>query len=277
MSPRPPTQESFHRISLARGPARPLSALLPGALCLSLLLLSGCATTRSVDGTDDPLEPLNRRIYKFNDTIDKAVLKPVADFYVRVTPEPVRNSVSHFFDNVAYPNVILNDFLQGKLAHGLDDIGRFTVNSTMGIAGLFDVASKMGMKPHDEDFGQTLGSWGAPAGAYLVLPFLGPNTVRDSPDLVVSTVTNALYYVPTAAVTIPLSVLGVIDMRARASSAIRFVNEAALDPYVFTREAYLQRRIFLIYDGHPPAQYFEEDVGDETAPSKAAKSKPGAQ
>jgi phospholipid-binding lipoprotein MlaA len=265
------------RVSYAPLARRPWRALAEVALCLTLLLVvSGCATTPSSEGSGDPLEPMNRHIYKFNDKLDKAVLKPVADFYVRVTPEPVRNSVSHFFDNVKYPNVILNDFLQGKLQNGLDDIGRFTVNTTMGIVGLFDVASKMGMKPHDEDFGQTLGWWGSPAGPYLVLPLLGPNTVRDSPDLVVSTVTNVLFYVPTAAVTIPLSVLGVIDMRARASNAIRFVNEAALDPYVFTREAYLQRRVFLIYDGHPPMQFFDEDTGNESAPPEKSGAAPAA-
>ncbi len=247
-------------------------SLAEAALCLTLLLGSGCATTPPGEGTYDPIEPMNRRIYKFNDTIDKAVLKPVADFYVRVTPQPVRTSVSNFFNNVAYPNVILNDFLQGKLPQFLDDVGRFTVNSTLGIGGLFDVATQMGMKPHEEDLGITLGTWGSPQGAYLVLPLLGPNTVRDAPNLVLAAVTNGLFYIGTAAVTIPLSVLGVIDTRAKASNAIRFVNEAALDPYVFTREAYVQRRIFLIYGGHPPAQFFEEDTGEDTTPPKEPKS-----
>ena len=225
--------------------------------------LGGCASSPTGEGTPDPLEPINKPVYRFNDRLDKAILEPVANAYIRVTPQPVRTGVSNFFDNIAYPNVILNDVLQGKAKQGVVDTWRFIFNSTVGILGIFDVATHLGLESHNEDFGQTLGYWGAGSGAYLVLPLIGPNTVRDAPGLAVGAVTNGLFYVGTAAITIPLSVLGVIDLRARAADAIRLRDQAAVDPYVFTREAYLQRRTFLIYDGNPPLSEYEEfDVGE---------------
>ena len=233
-------------------------------LCLALLV-TGCASTGPDGATYDPIEKPNRGIYTFNDVIDRLIIKPLADGYVKITPEPIQSSVSNFFDNAAYPGTILNDFFQGKGAQGVSDTGRFLVNSTLGLAGLFDVATGMGLKEHDEDFGQTLGVWGATQGAYLVLPILGPNTVRDVPDLAVSTAANGLFWAGffvAPAVSIPVGVLSVIDERARADNAIRFVNEMALDPYLFTRDAWSQRRTYLIYDGNPPDTGLDDEFGE---------------
>ncbi|MGH8751513.1 MAG: MlaA family lipoprotein [Burkholderiales bacterium] len=237
-------------------------------LTLAALLMSGCASTPKGDDNGDPYEGVNRSIYKFNDTLDRAVIKPVATGYVKVTPEPLRNSVSNFFDNVGYFNTILNDFFQGKLKQGFADTSRFLLNSTVGALGLVDVASKVGLPPHEEDLGQTLGVYGASQGPYLVLPLLGPNTVRDSPGLAMSAVTNGLFYVSSLVITFPLGVLGVIDARARAASSLQIVDEAALDRYVFLRDAYLQHRRFLVYDGNPPPEKFDDESGEPAQTSR---------
>ena len=200
---------------------------------------------------NDPFESVNRPIYRANDFIDRRIARPVAEAYLSYTPQPVQNSVSNFFDNVVYPNVILNDFLQGKGTQGLEDLGRFLVNTTFGFLGVWDMATPLGLEAHDEDFGQTLGVWGMDENIYLVLPFIGPSTVRDVPNLGVSTVTNILFYVPSPYV-VPVALLGFIDLRARLEEAITFRDETAVEPYLFTREAYLQHRKFLIYDGNPP-------------------------
>ena len=248
----------FHPVALRIG-RKNKNSVLP-VLAALMMIASGCATTPKEDNNGDPLEGANRNIYKFNDALDRAVIKPVAEKYVKVTPEPVRTSVSNFFDNLGYLDTIINDFFQGKVKQGVADLGRFLINSTVGSLGLVDVASKVGLPPHEEDLGQTLGVYGAPEGAYLVIPLLGPNTVRDSPDLAMSTVTNGLFYIGTLAVTLPLGALGAIDKRARALSSLKIVDEAALDRYVFIRDAYRQHRRFLIYDGNlPPAKFEDED------------------
>ena len=244
------------------------NAVLP-VLAALVMLASGCASTPKGENNGDPFEGVNRSIYKFNDALDRAVIKPVAEGYVKVTPEPVRTSVSNFFDNLGYLNTILNDFFQGKVKQGTADLGRFLINSTVGALGLVDVASKVGLRPHEEDLGQTLGVYGAPEGAYLVIPLLGPNTVRDSPGLAMNTVTNGLFYVSTLAVTLPLGALGAIDARGRDSSSLKIVDEAALDRYVFIRDAYRQHRRFLIYDGNPPPAKFEDE--DEVSADQTSR------
>lgn len=207
---------------------------------------------------------MNRAVFNFNEAVDRAVLKPVADAYVKVTPQPVRTSVSNFFDNLVYPNVILNDFLQGKVEQGVSDTARFVWNSSAGIFGLFDVASRMGMPPHDEDFGQTLGVWGVGEGPYLVLPILGPSSGRDAPGVAVTYVTNGLYYVEDSKTRLGLTLLNGVDLRARAAGFMRFRDVAALDPYLFTRESYRQYRTYQIYDGNVPrAKLLEELEEDE--------------
>ena len=228
---------------------------------MSVMMLAGlnfgCAS--SPDSQGDPFEPLNRGFHAINDGLDDIVVRPVAEKYVEYTPEGMRQGVSNFFDNASYPNVILNDFLQGKFQQGLSDIGRFVINSTIGVAGLFDVATGMGMTEHDEDLGQTLGSYGAGEGAYLELPFFGPSSIRDVTDLPVRRYTNVLFYIGESAVTVPLGILSAIDTRAQLLDATRLRDESALDTYIFTREAYRQRRTHLIYDGDPPLEEFDED------------------
>ncbi|WP_297394425.1 VacJ family lipoprotein [Acidiferrobacter sp.] len=211
-----------------------------------LLFLGGCATA----GGPDPFAPMNRRFYAFNSATDRLIMSPVARAYKTVAPKPLRASLTNFFHNVAYPDVIVNDFLQGRLGQGVDDIGRFVANSTIGLFGLFDVATPLGLKAHVEDAGLTLGRWGVPRGPYLVLPFVGPDTLRNTPSLVMGIFTNVLYYVGVPAVTVPLTVFDVINARANASASLRYVRENAVDQYVFTRDAYLQHRNYLQDNGH---------------------------
>ena len=248
---------------------------------LALTVLTGCATTQPTDaeGVDnDPFESVNRRIYTTNDFIDRQIAKPVADVYVSYTPWPIQKSVSNFFDNVVYPNVILNDFLQGKVFQGIEDSGRFLVNSTFGFLGIWDMATPLGLEAHDEDFGQTLGVWGMDESTYLVIPFIGPSTMRDAPNLGVSTVTNILFYV-SSPVVIPVSLLGFIDKRARLEAAVMFRDETAVEPYLFTREAYRQHRKFLIHDGNPPVDgdlSFDDLEIEEDAPLQEETGQPRA-
>ena len=221
-------------------------------LVFVVFFVSGCATTIEGKNTNDTFEPLNRKIYAFNRILDRNLFKPVADTYVKFTPDPLQIGIANFFENLGEINIIVNDFLQGKFKQGFMDIGRFVINSTFGVLGLVDHATDLGLRKHEEDFGQTLAVWGVGQGPYLMLPVLGPQTLRDTPGIAMGIVTNPLFFVDDTAITIPLSVLGAIDLRARAEGAIQFIDEAAVDPYAFTREAYLQRREFLIYDGNPP-------------------------
>lgn len=229
-----------------------------------VVLISGCATTRTNnnDNADnDPIEGVNRVVYDINEGIDKYIFVPVAETYAEYIPQRVRNAVTNFFNNLLYLDTILNDFLQGKLKAGLEDSGRFIVNSTAGIGGLFDPATALGIPKREEDLGQTLGVWGAGEGAYVVLPFLGPNSVRDAPGVGVSTLLNPLFYI-SSIVTIPVGALGAVNERANFLEATRLRDEAALDSYVFTREAYRQKRLSEIYDGEIPIEELEEGVMD---------------
>ena len=241
------------------------------ALLLAVALLTGCATTETIDGelNPDPYEQTNRSFYQFNDALDRHVMMPIAKNYVKATPEPVRDSVTNFFDNLEYLNVILHSFLQGKLGQGVSDVTRFVVNSTIGIGGLFDVATPMGLEEHNEDFGQTLATWGVGQGSYLYLPFLGPYTARNSPDLPGSYFANPLTYISTVYL-FPVTFLNLVNTRANLLEASEFVEEASIDPYSFTREAYLQQRKYLIHDGNPPAaeydEIFELDFEQESEP-----------
>ena len=241
---------------------------------LAFTVLTGCATTKSADSEvsdHDPFESVNRRIYRANDLADRKIAKPVTEAYVSYTPRPIRETVSNFFDNVAYPSVILNDVLQGKVTQGLEDLGRFVVNSTFGFLGIWDMATPLGLEAHDEDFGQTLGVWGMDESTYLMLPFIGPSTVRDAPNLGVTVVTNILFYVPNP-YAIPVALLGFIDYRAGVDEAVTFRNETAVEPYLFMREAYLQHRRFLIYDGNPPVDenlLFDDPFDDSRSTSPA--------
>ena len=239
------------------------------AVLLAAALLTGCAGTQTVDGevNPDPYEDTNRSFYAFNDALDRNIMIPVAENYVKVTPEPVRDGITNFFDNLEYLNVILHSFLQGKLGQGFSDLTRFVVNSTIGLAGFFDVATDMGLEEHDEDLGQTLAVWGVDPGAYLYIPFLGPYTARNSPDLASSYFTNPFSYISTLFL-LPVSALNLINDRANLLDASEFVDEASIDPYSFIREAYLQQRRYLIHDGDPPSEGYDDifDIGLEDEP-----------
>ena len=225
-------------------------------LLASAALLGGCATNGD---RRDPLEPLNRGIYQFNDAVDKALIKPVAQGYREVLPQPVRTGVGNFFSNIDDALVVFNDLLQFKLTQAVGDFHRVLWNSTLGIAGLFDVSSAIGFEKHNEDFGQTLGYWGIGNGPYLMLPILGPSSLRDTlgrvADWQIDPLTN-YYDVP---VRNTASVVKLEDVRARLLETDKVLDEAALDPYVFVRDAYLQRRRALVYDGNPPREKFDED------------------
>ena len=239
------------------------------AVLLAAALLTGCAGTGTIDGeiNPDPYEDTNRSIYRFNDYLDRNIMTPIAENYVKATPEPVRNSITNFFDNLEYLNVVLHSFLQGKLGQGFSDLTRFTVNSTVGVGGLLDAATDMGLEEHDEDLGQTLAAWGVDQGAYLYLPFLGPYTARNSPDLASSYFSNPLSYISTIYL-FPVAFLNLVNKRANLLEASEFVNEASIDPYLFTREAYLQQRRYLIHDGNPPPEGYDDifETGLEDGP-----------
>ena len=231
-------------------------------ICIAYSLLVACSTTPVIDDSKiidstDPFEDANRSMYSFNDSLDIHIMKPIASTYVDITPAAFRGRVTNFFDNVGYINVFLNSSLQGKLDQSLSDLFRFIFNSTLGIAGLFDVATYMGLDEHEEDLGQTFAVWGSSQGPYLYLPALGPNSVRDAPDLVSSYLLDPLSYV-TLTISLPVAFLDFVNTRANFLSASDFRDSAAIDPYSFTREAYLQSRRNLIYDGNPPAESFDD-------------------
>jgi phospholipid-binding lipoprotein MlaA len=213
---------------------------------LTVALLSGCASTSN----KDPLEGLNRGIYKFNDVADKAVVKPIAGAYKGVIPSPVRTGVGNFFSNLGEVVTVINDLLQFKFDKALTDAGRFAINTTFGIGGLVDWASMDGIEKRKEDFGQTLAYWGWQDSAYLVLPFLGPSTLRDAGGFVVdSAIFDPVYYVDHVPTRSKLLITKVVDLRAQYLPGSDLLDEAALDPYIFMRDAYLQRREHLTSDG----------------------------
>ena len=237
---------------------------LPIILALLFIsIASGCASTQPKDTFDnnDRLEPVNRASFNFNETLDQYILKPIAEPYAKYTPPVYRAGITNFFDNLTYLNVVLNSFLQGKFGQGLSDVTRFIVNSTIGIGGLNDIATPMGLEKHDEDFGQTLAAWGVGQGSYLVIPLSGPNTVRNTPDMVTSTVLNPFWYV-SSAILFPVAALNLINTRANLLEATNLRDEAAIEPYTFTREAFLQQRKYLIYDGNPPLEGYDDIFDD---------------
>jgi phospholipid-binding lipoprotein MlaA len=225
---------------------------------LMVFFLGGCATAPDADPRD-PFEPLNRAVYKFNDVVDEAVAKPVATAYRDVLPVGVRDRVRNFFSNIGDVFIGANNLLQGKFAEALDDFGRVAFNSTLGLFGIHDVASEMGIEKHNEDFGQTFGWWGAGPGPYLVLPILGSSSVRDGAGLALDLFTDPLGEVRPIDVRNSLVVLRLTGTRADLLDASRILEQAALDRYVFQRDAYLQRRRSLVYDGRPPRERYEDE------------------
>ncbi|HVT31456.1 MAG TPA: VacJ family lipoprotein [Rhodanobacteraceae bacterium] len=237
---------------------------LPGLLVPALLvLLAGCTVAKP--RSDDPWEGFNRKMYAFNDAADKAVIRPVAAGYRKITSANVRRVVSNFYDNIKTPITIANDVLQGDPRRAARNTGRFLVNTTLGFAGLFDPASEMDLPLDETDFGVTLAKWGVPDGPYLVLPFVGSTTVRDFWRLPVDQYFDPLSwyadehdfryhteYLP--------NIFYLVTLRARGIEAEGLL-EGVYDPYVFYRDAYRQRRLYEIFDGQPPEEYIEQMQG----------------
>jgi phospholipid-binding lipoprotein MlaA len=210
-------------------------------------VLSGCATGPNAN-PKDPLEPFNRNVTSFNDAVDKAVLKPVATVYRDVTPDLVRTSVSNFFENLRDVWSAINATLQLRPREAAENFMRFNVNTVFGMGGLVNVASEMGIERTRLDFGQTLGRWGVPAGPYLVLPLFGPSTVRDTAGFAVESRGDLIQGVDDVSARNSLVVLRAVETRANLLRATSMLEGAALDPYTFTRDVYLQRRQSQIED-----------------------------
>lgn len=242
---------------------RPVSALL-----CSVVLLAGCATAQR----PDPLEPMNRQVFAFNEAVDKAVLKPAAQVYEAVLPAPVQLVVSNFFGNVRDAWSAVNLFLQGRMADGFSDVMRFGTNTVFGFGGVMDVATELGFERHGEDFGQTLGRWGVPTGAYIVWPILGPSTVRDSIGLPVDMKASPEALVSVSLTRNTMTGIRLVSTRAGLLSATKLIDEIALDKYAFVRNAYLQRRRSLVYDGNPPEEEDGDPMADPAAPAAAASA-----
>lgn len=233
-------------------------------LMLFSILISGCASIKS-DNPQDPLEKINRPIYKFNRGLDKIILKPLAKGYKAITPDPVEKGVSNIYENLSDIITSVNGLLQGKVKQSGSDLLRVVVNSTVGLVGIFDVASSWGLDKHDEDFGQTLGYWGIKPGPYVMLPFLGPSDFRDVWGVAGDYPLNPVIYSDNVRLKNSVSGMRVIDKRA---SLLEYDNqlEEAIDEYAFIRDAYLQNRQYKVFDGNPPEDddwFKDEDLEDD--------------
>ena len=250
-----------------------MSSFLPRLLmpCLLLALLSGCATAPGRTTTEDQWQGLNRKIYQFNDAVDRTTLKPVAKGYEKITPRWMRTGIRNFFKNLETPWNMVNSALQGKPADVAQDACRLVLNSLVGLGGFIDVAGKLELGAHDEDFGQTLAVWGVPSGPYLMLPVFGPSTVRDGLGRVPDYFSN-----PTRYADIPwetetgLTLLSAVQSRQALFEAEQALS-GAYDRYGVMRDAWLQRREYMIYDGNPPAPDVEDDVDEEEFTQDASK------
>ena len=241
------------------------------SLLVSLSFLGGCATTNP----RDPLEPMNRAIYSFNDGVDNAIFKPVAEGYRAALPSFMRTGISNFFSNINDVLIALNNLLQGKILNAISDVGRVAVNTTVGLLGFMDPATDFGLEKHNEDLGQTLGSWGIGDGAYLMLPILGPSNLRDAVGRIGDYKLDPLTYVESMRARNVLWGTRALSQRADLLDTSKILDAAALDPYEFLRDAYLQRRRNLVHDGSPPRD--QDDDGDikmkprtDAAPARVA-------
>jgi len=253
------------------------------------MVLCGCTTIQAAKGGPgqrlDPWEHWNRKVFNFNEDLDRKVLVPVATTYTDVVPQEVRRGVGNFFNNFADAWSAINNMLQGKFEIGFEDATRVGANTLFGLGGILDVASEMGLDHHYEDFGQTLGRWGVGAGAYVVLPVLGPSTVRDAAALPVDRLATPPAFFDGTKTQLALTGLQIVNKRASLLGATRVIDEIALDKYTFIRDAYLQRRRALVFDGDPPparpspADAASESAGDANLTSPApqgAASSPAA-
>lgn len=261
--------------------------LIKAIALLCTLLITGCATVSGPTDPRDPLESYNRAAFGFNDGVDRYLVKPVSQGYDAITPDPVQKGVHNFFSNLDDVIVMFNDLLQLKLIQFASDTGRFLVNSTLGVGGLIDWASDIGMPKHNEDFGQTLGYWGVPEGPYFVIPFWGPSTVRDASGLLVDTAQFDPVWQQLengyplerrkTSDSWNLTIAKTIDFRASLLQTEGILDEAALDRYTFIRELYLQRRLNLVHDGNPPeepVEFDEDELFDFDEPENKPEETP---
>jgi len=231
-------------------------------ITMSGFLFTGCATSPNAQ-YQDPFENTNRQIYKFNEGVDKVVLKPAGQAYAYIMPDIVEEGVGNFFDNLSYPNTVVNQFLQGKPGEGLTALGRLGLNTTIGIGGIFDVASGIGLKADREDFGQTLSAWGVGSGPYLMVPVLGGSTLRDGVGQVAALPLLPQNWVGNGqTLVLGLAAGSAVETSASLLDARELVTG---DRYLFTRDAYLQRRQFLISDGVQEEEdpFLDDDIDDE--------------
>ncbi len=224
-------------------------SIVRSILLILLLVITGCATTSNLSGDfnpDDPYEKSNRKVFEFNNKIDKLFLRPVTDFYDKATPEFAQTSITNFFANLDDIRISINNLLQGNVVESMSDITRFFINSIFGLGGFFDVASEMGLEKHSEDFGQTLGKWGAKPGPYLMLPFLGPSTTRDAFTFVGDTALAPALSLDDNAARLGLISLDLINTY---SAFTGIADIESKDQYAFLRDAYLERRKYEVNDG----------------------------
>jgi len=221
-----------------------------------LLTLSGCTSLPGEGDERDPFESFNREVHAFNWDLNREVLRPVSQGYADTIPTPIQTGVSNFFGNLNDVLVVFNDLLQAKFAQATSDFSRLVWNSTVGLFGVLDVATPMGMPKHQEDFGQTLAAWGVPDGPYLVLPILGPSTVRDAAGVTVDIYTHPLFngLITDNNANLAAAGLRIIDINKNLLGTYTLVEQSGVDPYLFMRDAYLQYRRSLIYDGFPPIE-----------------------
>ena len=245
------------------------------AALVVVLALAGCQTIREGRGGPgqrlDPWETWNRKVFNFNEDLDREVLKPVATVYSDIVPQPVRRGVSNFFSNFADAWSAINNMLQGKFALGFEDATRVGANTLFGLLGILDVASEMGLDHHYEDFGQTLGRYGVGAGAYLVLPVLGPSTVRDAAAIPLDRLATPPALFDGTGTQVGFTLLQIVNTRSSLLGATRVIDDIALDKYTFVRDAYLQRRRSLVFDGDAP----ETPAAPQPAASAAAGAAAG--
>jgi phospholipid-binding lipoprotein MlaA len=231
------------------------ASLHAAAIALAASLVAGCAASPS---RVDPFEPMNRAFYQVHDAVDTAVMKPAIQVYIDVVPQPIRKSVSNFFNNIEDLISAINDLLQGDLDRFGNDMGRVTLNTGWGLGGLIDLASMLGIERGNQDFGLTFGKWGLDQGPYLFVPLLGPTTFRDGAGWIVRLYVGPVGYISDVPLRNSIYGVGAVDLRAQITETSQIIDTAALDRYVFIRNAYLQRRRYLLYDGKPPPEPEEQ-------------------
>jgi phospholipid-binding lipoprotein MlaA len=249
-----------------------ISLKVSSAILVMAFTLAGCATTGRAEhaaNKDDPYENVNRAMYVFNDKLDDYLAAPVSKVYNKITPQFARTGVFNFFNNLKNINVIVNDALQAKFMQGARDSGRLLLNSTLGLGGFVDVATNTGLDLNIEDFDQTLAVWGVPTGSYLVLPIIGPSTMRGIPGFAFDVAAN-----PSSYLGMPIQLVSLLNTRATAEGALKFIDEASLDPYVFTRESFLQWRNNLATDGKSESSMdFGDDLDELNSGAKELSAK----